>query len=133
MKKLIPLSCAAFLFILFSGCAKYEDGPVFSLVSKAERLEGTWKVLYCSRNDTDVTSAYSAFEETYDKHGGYSYIFATQSGAGSWQWADLKRKLIRVTDNKPGVQLVIMKLKQKELWYNYREGEMHYEFHMVPK
>jgi len=60
------------LFLIFSSCRKYSDGPAFSLLTKKERICNDWILLTQLRNDEDVTDDNRTVKMAIDKDGTYS-------------------------------------------------------------
>jgi hypothetical protein len=122
-----------FLLLTFGGC-RYDDGG--GLMSPTQRLSGTWRVSSVTRNGTDVTSSYlqDNYLETYEPDGIYSFSSIPQSGSGKWQWTDRHRVVSRFgIDGQPSRDLIILRLKSRQLWYYYLDGNDQVEFHMVPE
>ena len=73
------------------GCKKkYEDGPFFSLRSKGERLEGTWRAVYQRENGreflNDHTITLEATGKKSEPSGEYfMYTLYTSDGSGAEQ------------------------------------------------
>lgn len=135
MKTTATLSLKLLLLILVTssiGCQKYEDGPMLSFRSRAERLANTWRVENYKVNGNDYTSLVSNYTETYSKDGNYSYSWGILSGTGSWKFQskDAEIKLTGIS-NQDDHTLVILKLEEKALWYYYMDGNDRKEFHFV--
>ena len=125
----------AFLLLGVAGCGKYEDGPGFSLLPKTERLSNTWRVAQATEDGHDITSRYTEnnYTETYESNGFYSYSANTGIGAGRWEWSDDRLSVRRyAVDGQPSRVLYILRLKEKELWYYYMDGQDRIEFHLRP-
>ncbi len=115
-------------------CQKYEDGPLISLNSRAERVANTWKVDNYKVNGTDFTSVVSDYTETFTKAGNYSYQWGVFGGTGTWAFQKNDEEiLITGTDNQSTQTLVIQKLEQKQFWYYIMDGDDKKEFHMIQK
>lgn len=108
------------LFI-FSGCKKYEDGPLLSFKSKVNRLEGEWRIVYV--NGDDVFSDYPRIYFKFDKDGNF---FRTEKGEdythtdqGTWVW-ESRKEIIEVdliyTNYRERIDYRISKLTSGELW-----------------
>jgi len=99
--------CLLGVGLLLGACSKYDDGPGFSLYSKAKRVQGRWnfkKVLY---NDTDSTDNYNKgrieflMDNTSSNEWGlFTWIVSpsdTQSDAviklGGWKFSEQKDSL----------------------------------------
>lgn len=132
--KILPVLLFTVL-VAASGCKKYEDGPSVSLIPRTERLCNTWQVFSCNVNGSDMTSYYvnTHYIESYDKSGRYAYSSAFGSGSGQWIWSGDQSIVSRFgIDGDPSRDLHILRLKEKELWYYYMDGNDRVEFHMVP-
>jgi hypothetical protein len=113
-------------------CKKYDEGPVISFHSRAERVANTWKVDNYKVNGNDQTSLVSDYTETYTKEGAYSYSWGALSGTGTWAFQN-KDKEIRLTgtSNQDSHTLIILKLEEKQFWYYYMDGSDKHEFHLI--
>jgi hypothetical protein len=113
-------------------CKKYEDGPMFSLSSRTQRVANKWKVDNYKVNGTDYTSLVSDYTETYTKAGAYSYQWGILSGTGTWAFQNNDAEiLITGIDNQSTVTLVIQKLEEKQFWYYIMDGSDKKEYHMI--
>ena len=113
-------------------CKKYEDGPMFSLSSRTQRVANKWKVDNYKVNGTDYTSLFSDYTETYTKAGAYSYQWGILSGTGTWAFQNNDAEiLITGIDNQSTVTLVIQKLEEKQFWYYIMDGSDKKEYHMI--
>ena len=120
MNNKIILSSLLIITIIITGCKKYEDGPVFSLLSKKQRLTGEWEATSIQRNgqntlldnensfvpsvnadSTVIQSFYtSKFELEFDSDGDCNltetvYIFGeiTWSLGGKWKFSNDKEEI----------------------------------------
>lgn len=136
MKNLV-VTILAIGFIGFASCKKYEEGPAISFRSKTARVANTWKVEQYLFNGADETNAFNAlfpnYREVYDKEGNYSYSFDTNNtGSGRWEFQSNNEEIKRSgVSSQPTETLVILKLKEKEFWYYYMDGNDRSEFHMI--
>ena len=113
-------------------CKKYEDGPMFSLSSRTQRVANKWKVDNYKVNGTDYTSLVSDYTETYTKAGAYSYQWGILSGTGTWAFQNNDAEiLITGIDNQSTVTLVIQKLEEKQFWYYIMDGSDKKEYNMI--
>ncbi len=119
----IVFSLLVAAFVVSSGCSKYPEGPDFTLLPKAIRLDGTWKVDRVVENGNDYTSAYRLVvtEESieFTKDGSYeasfTYPFFGQvSEIGSWEWGD-RKETIRVIVGSNTTESKIIRLADDEL------------------
>lgn len=138
---MIPLKKVVALF-LFAGltciglsrCKKYEEGPAISFRSKTARVANTWKVESYTVNGVDLTSTLNNinYTETYDKDGNYSYSSTLGSGSGKWEFQSSKEQIKRSgVSGQSSETLIILKLKQKEFWYYYMDGNDKNEIHLA--
>lgn len=121
------------VLLLFNGCQRYEDGG--GLMSPTQRLSGTWRVSSVTLNGADITTSYlqENYVETYEPDGIYSYSSISQSGSGKWQWRNKHSVVSRFgIDGQPSRELIILRLKSRQLWYYYLDGNDQVEFHMIP-
>ena len=140
MKKLSILF-AAFAVLFLVSCGKYEDGPGFSLRSKAGRVAGSWTYDKVFINDVDVTSTTFSADENYTmeftKDGGYtyssSYLGQTYSDAGKWEFTN-SNESIKITDSYGDVETYkILRLTNTEMWWSETYGTDTYEVHLKAK
>lgn len=118
----------------FAACKKYEEGPAISFRSKTARVANTWEVESYTINGTDYTSTLANinYMETYDKDGNYSYTSSAGSGSGRWEFQSNEEQIKRSgVSSQPTETLVILRLKEKEFWYYYLDGNDRHEFHLV--
>lgn len=113
-------------------CKKYEEGPVFSVRSRAERVANTWKVENYKINGTDFTSLVSGYSETFTKKGAYSYSWSILSGTGTWKFQNSDTEIkLNGSDGQSSRTLVILKLEEKAFWYYYMDGNDRNELHLI--
>ncbi len=133
MKTLKNLLFISFIAsVLLTGCKKYEEGPAFSIRSKTERVANTWKLVSYTIDGTDYTSVLANinYTETYDKDGNYSYNSNLGTGSGNWEFQSDKEQIKRSGVSSQSTEtLYILKLKEKEFWYYYMDGNERHEFH----
>ena len=116
------------------GCKKYEDGPALSLRSKTARVANTWKVESYTINGFDNTSSLTSinYTETYDKDGNYSYNSSLGSGSGKWEFQSDKEQIKRSgVAGQSTETLFILRLKEKEFWYYFLDGNIRHEIHLA--
>lgn len=130
----VLILAAALAIPTIQSCSKYPEGPGVSLHSRAERVANTWKVENYKINGTDYTSLVSNYEQTFSKDGNYSYSFGAINGSGVWAFQNDDAE-IRVTgvSSQPSQTLFILKLKEKEFWYYYMDGNDKHEYHLIQK
>lgn len=135
LKKVVALFLFAGLTCTsLSRCKKYEEGPAISFRSKTARVANTWKVESYTVNGVDRTSTLNNinYTETYDKDGNYSYSSTLGSGSGKWEFQSGKEQIKRSgVSGQSSETLIILKLKQKEFWYYYMDGNDKNEIHLA--
>ncbi|MBL4706041.1 MAG: hypothetical protein JKY54_16060 [Flavobacteriales bacterium] len=119
-------------FILFigiailSGCAKYEEGPGFSLLSKKSRLANTWvfdKITHThtDSNGSDTNEEQSVvgsdYEIEFEKGGTFIINNDGLTLPGTWEFTG-DTELLMTFDSDPATvyTTTILKLKNKDLW-----------------
>jgi len=116
------------------GCKKYPEGPALSLRSKTARVANTWKVESYTINGVDNTSALKSinYTETYDKDGNYSYNSSLGTGSGKWEFQSSKEQIKRSGASGQSTEtLFILRLKEREFWYYYLNGNDRHEVHLA--
>ena len=117
-----------------SSCKKYDEGPAFSLRSRTARVENTWKVASYTINGVDFTSTLTSvnYTEAYDKEGNYSYNSSVGTGSGKWEFQSNDEQIKRSgVSGQSTLSLFILKLKEREFWYYYLDGNDRHEIHLV--
>lgn len=133
MKIKIIYTCIVIVTASIIGCKKYEEGPILSLRSKTARVANTWKVESFTMNGSDFTSTFTSinYTETYDKDGNYSYNSSAGSGSGKWVFESDKEQIKRSgVSGQSSATLYILRLKEREFWYYYMNGNDRHEFHL---
>jgi len=115
----------------FSACKKYEDGPVFSLLTKKQRLTGDWEATKFEVNNQNVINQGYFVEFEFDKDGDFTdrnnLYDAVNSFYGEWEFSGDKEEVELNYDTGDRLDWEITRLTNKEL-----EGEMqHPEFGFV--
>lgn len=132
-----PKTIFSFIFIIvasLTSCKKYEEGPALSLRSKTARVANTWKVESYTINGADNTQSLNSinYTEFYDKDGNYSYSTSVGSGSGKWEFQSDKEQIKRSgVSGQSSETLYILKLKEKEFWYYYLDGNDRHEVHLM--
>ena len=119
--------------VSLTGCKKYEEGPALSLRSKTARVENTWKVESYTINGVGVTSSLTSinYTETYDKDGSYSYNSSSGGGSGRWGFQSNEEQINRSgVSGQPTETLFILRLKEREFWYYFLDGNDRHEVHL---
>ena len=140
-----PLSIVSILAIsalgtLSTGCGKYEDGPDFSLRSRASRIANTWKVESARKGGDDVPSSFTQYELNMTKDGDatltanyelgdVTFEYATN---GTWDFENKDEDLkLDFENNDADETYNILRLKEEELWLREKGGDL--ELHLEPK
>jgi len=140
MKKILNFSLiiAFGLAIAFTGCKKYDEGPMLSLASKKARVVNTWKIEKLFLNDLDITSTnltnLSIYSIEFKNDNTFIENGTGYTETGKWDFDSKKENLLctyngSITDDK----YEILKLKSSEMWLKYTDGAFAYEFHYVTK
>ncbi len=86
--------------ILSSSCKKYEEGPWFSIYSKAERASGNWRFSLVRIDGIDVTEKYEGQTLNMVKNGGlywalgyYENSWETYGYRGEWKFVNNKNQI----------------------------------------
>jgi hypothetical protein len=140
MKKLSILF-AAFAVMFLVSCGKYEDGPGFSLRSKAGRVAGSWTYDKAFINNVDVTSLFYSSDVIstleFTKDGAYTetetYAGQTDTDGGKWEFTNSDEN-IKITYNDGYVnEYKILRLTNTEMWWSETDGTDTYEVHLKAK
>lgn len=137
------------VFGAISSCKKYEEGPLISFRSEKARLtEPTWRLDKYLKNGVDETSLVliSDYKEQYAEDGDLIRSYIKQNGAlfsekGTWAFSS-NEGVIDITglssmdwsiqdSTLSAPTLAILRLKSKEFWYSFSNGEDIHEFHLV--
>lgn len=146
MKKIGILSVAALLLggIAFTACKKYEEGPSLTVLTKTQRLSGSWEVEAYLENGVDKTSDYrqavSSETFTMEKDGAYTMsmtwtIGGSLSDSGTWEFINDKED-VKTLSSQTGATpdtIHITRLKNKEFWTKEVSGNNTYEYHYKAK
>jgi hypothetical protein len=119
--------------LLLVSCKKYPDGPALSFRSTTARVANTWKVTSYTINDIDYTTVLTStdYTETYNKENEYSYNSTLGGGSGKWEFQSDDKEIKRSgVSGQSGVTLQILRLKEKEFWYYYLDGNDRHEIHL---
>lgn len=145
MKTYVKIALVALFIggISVASCKKYEDGPAISVLSKKSRISNTWAVEKYMQDGVDKTSDYRTWitSESYviDKSGSYTYTASTTIGSsnssGTWEFINDKedlKTLSSATGATPDT-MIILRLKNKELWLKTKSGSPVEEIHYIAK
>jgi len=138
MKKTLIIT--AIIATMAVGCKKYDDGPVVSLVPKANRLDNTWEVDKAYDEGKEVTGSYNQYTLKLTKDGGasltakYSYGPFIYEGTtnGTWVFKNSKEDImLDFEDNDADATYEILRLTSNELWLKEKAGTV--ELHLDTK
>ncbi len=123
MKKTVLKICLVMLILgSFNRCAKYEEGPSFSLRSKKARLANTWTLrqaittsdingqITTTTNKGDGSETFTIEKDGTWQSNGINGV----SGDGTWEFKG--ETGLRIKDGTTNVDYEILKLRNKELW-----------------
>ena len=110
-----------------SGCKKYEDGPMFSLLTKKQRLTGEWETVKFKQDGQELVSQGLSLEIEFDKDGdfkfrasgynsyyGFSFLNTVE---GEWEFSNDKEE-VELDYDDPSIgdeEWEITRLTNKEL------------------
>ena len=119
-----------FISVILFSCAKYEDGPAFSVRSKKERISNTWEIDKVLIDGIQVSSDFSRFKFDFsnDNSAIVSYLIDDDELVeyfGSWSLLEEDQFQYAVQGDSLGIQSIIeenwkiRRLKEVEFWiYN---------------
>ena len=122
------------------GCKKYDDGPMFSLRSREERISNTWRIDRAMNGSDDVTSAFDQYELRLTKDHDASLtatytLFGTDfsfTTSGTWSFENKDEDLrLDFEDGDADETYQILRLKETELWLREKGGDL--ELQLVPQ
>ena len=126
--------------LLATSCKKYDDGPMFSLRSKTERISNTWRVDKATNGGNDVTSSFDQYELQLLSNGDATLAALYSLGSlsfdfettGTWSFEDSKEDLRLDFENDAADRTYeILRLKEDELWLQDNGGGL--ELHLVSR
>ena len=140
----MKISSTRILFALLAGsaltgCKKYDDGPLFSLRSREERVANDWRIDRAMDGSSDVTSYFNNYElrMTRDHDAtltanytlfGADFDFST---SGTWDFENHSEDLrLDFSNDDADETWEILRLKETELWLHEKGGDL--ELHLVP-
>lgn len=125
--------------MLMTSCKKYEDGPLFSLRSKQEKIANTWRVDLAMNEGQNVTSSFDQYELQMLRNGSATLAalytlgdltFEFQTN-GSWELVNNNEDLSLDFENDAAdATYEILRLKEDELWLREKGGTL--ELQLVP-
>jgi len=131
---LLMILVVALVIPTIQSCKKYPEGPAISFRSREARVANTWKVENYKVNGVDYTSLLAGHVETFSKEGSYSFSSSGIDGTGKWVFEnDDAHVRITGTSNTSSKTLFILKLKERDFWYYYMDGNDRHELHMTER
>ena len=126
--------------LLATSCKQYDDGQMFSLRSKTERISNTWRVDKATNGGNDVTSSFDQYELQLLSNGDATLAALYSLGSlsfefettGTWSFEDSKEDLRLDFENDAADRTYeILRLKEDELWLQDNGGGL--ELHLVSR
>ncbi len=108
---------AAAIALTAVGCAKYEDGPSASLVSKDNRLCREWSIDEYDGYDVSSYGIVWEFEKNGDWSQTMSYYSYSYTYNGSWEWNNDKSG-VKMSQGGGNMSCDINRLTTEELWFD---------------
>lgn len=123
------------ILILAFSCAKYEDGPKFSLSTKKTRISNKWSYQSVLNYKTGEIkySEYDGWTDYFDKQMAFTrtimYLNEPTTYKGSWEFWNHKKQIkikykIRTRDTSE--IYTILRLEKDTFWICDGEKEIHY-------
>jgi hypothetical protein len=117
---------------IFSGCKRYNDGPMISFRSKTERVTNTWTFQSCTINGANVTAQYAAASLVLTKNNlatFYTTDAAKDTLGGTWEFkhdVNLGDNPYTFSTTKDSMEILVyhgivdvsMWYYPKEIWYD---------------
>lgn len=118
MKKPLLFLIITLVAVSFIACKKYEEGPLVSLLTKKQRLDGEWGLVLVKNKGVDVTEFYpDDHAYIFDKNGSFKKISNAVEVTGTWEFNSDKSEIILTVDNSAKSDAwVIIRLTNKHLW-----------------
>ena len=114
---------ASFLGLVFTSCTLYEDGPIFSVLSKKQRVANVWVAeRVTDSNGNDVTGSYDSWTWTFTEDGeatvSYKLVIDIVIN-GTWNLLDNGAIFQLITNELLGQNIAeydILRLTDDEFW-----------------
>lgn len=137
----VKMVVLAWMFVSLSGCFQYPEGPVFTMMTKDERISGNWYITEVfDANGNDVTTQYAGrtlyVQADRDSKSLSYFKDGILYSFGTYDFADYGDELIVVyslyegSENKEVLQIffTIRKLTEKKFYYIDNNGiEFHWQ------
>lgn len=123
--------------ILSFSCGKYEEGPMFTILTKKSRVVNTWEVDAYFKNNKEIELPDSLANNTREYKIDGTVIFynhGIDNIEGEWQFYQDKEYLLtefKYNDETYMEKARILKLKQKEMWLEVDMNDTPIEYHFV--
>ncbi|MCC7301610.1 MAG: hypothetical protein IT233_03115 [Bacteroidia bacterium] len=139
----LSLSMLLVLLISFPACKKYEDGPLFSLRSKKERIANDWKISgYWENGVNKLTDFQNTFQGAkYSLTKSENFVFTYKllglidvEQSGTWHLSGDKDAILfnQTAPTADNWSLTILRLKERELWLQETDSGTVKEYHFLP-
>ncbi len=126
-KRIIINSFFAILILLIvAGCKKYDDGPLLSMYSKAERMSGMFTFHKITQNDTVTTADYNGQYIQFTKNGEFYWFLETdtvtyeqKANFGIWEFTNDKERIYMEFYNDTSIMPIdwkINRLTYSDVW-----------------
>lgn len=115
--KPLVMTGAAAIALTAVSCAKYEDGPSTSLVSKDNRLCRQWSIDEYDGYDISSYGVVWEFEKGGNWSQSMSYYGSTYTYTGTWEWNSDKSKVF-ISEGGSSMNCDISRLTTEEFWFD---------------
>lgn len=131
IQQILTALVLSYILLASISCKKYQYGPYFSINSKAQRIEGSWKIdSAITRFGTDIKDTFTSYLFTFEADGETAIVFLPASGGGldtllgEWSleeekdlfaWKDLSGDTLGFYYNR-NESFDILRLSRQEFW-----------------
>ena len=125
------------LGVLSFSCGKYEEGPMFTILTKKSRVVKAWKIdkYFKKGQEFELPDSLKNNTRKYKKDGTVVFRnYGMDDIKGKWQFYKEKEYLItefKYHDEVFMEKALILKLKQKEMWLEVDMEGTSIEYHFV--
>jgi hypothetical protein len=122
MNRILAIFCLTLFTI--TACKKYKDGPVVSIWSRKERIEGKWVVAYAEKNQQQITASYKDLIWEFTRN--FAVIETTDTSKRNGIWGTMTNDKDFVIDYDNGNRSIyeIIRLTRKQFWLRDRQTEL---------
>lgn len=126
---------------MLSACHKYEDGPIFSLKTKKNRVSQSWVLDQAFKNESDTITTSIHLSVTFKKDGDVTYVDTVYTNEnimeqrvrqGAWQFTNNDAAITMVIQNPDGTAdakyWYILRLATDQLWVREQVGNDYYQY-----